>query len=78
MSHSRKVSPEDFIKVWMQAVKDGRNSHWVAEMLSMPVSTVSSRANGYRKSGVRLPRLSSKVDPRLHVEQYNRLIDELK
>jgi transposase len=51
------VSAEKFVAVYRQAAMEGRTVKWVAEQLGMRESLVYSRANAYKKEGVKLPKL---------------------
>jgi hypothetical protein len=54
-----KVSSEDFVKVWLQAVHNGHNMTWVANQLGYRSrAAVSARAFNLRDRGVELPKLS--------------------
>lgn len=57
---NRKVSPENFVKKWMEAYRQGHTAAWVSRELGVTYNNSSHRACRYRKRGINLPRLSKR------------------
>lgn len=72
-----RMTAKRFVKVWVEAAKQGENKAWVARKLSVSKSAVSNRAVGLRKMGVKLPTLG-KGRENVDVASLNTLIEELK
>lgn len=53
-----KVTSDQFIETWAQAVKSGHNIAWVARQLGIGETPVRNRAKRMRSQGVNLPELA--------------------
>lgn len=69
------VSPEQFVKKYMEAYKNGENKRWIATELNLANSTVSTRVSILRAKGVRLPALKNGIPP-IYPEALNKIIEE--
>lgn len=49
------VSKEQFIKLYLEAYRTGRNQVWMAERLDVKPQSVRNRVMNYRKRGINLP-----------------------
>lgn len=69
------MKSEEFVKAWLQAVKENRNQSWLAEKLGLSRQSVSAKAYYYRKRGVDLPLMpKGSRKNRIDVEKLNKLI----
>jgi hypothetical protein len=68
---------EEFVTIWIKAVKDGHNTEYVARKLNCTASQLSNRASYLRKLGVNLPRLNPGMPLRTKLlEKANQKINE--
>jgi hypothetical protein len=66
-----KVSPEDFVRAWQASSSLAE----VADKLHLSIAGVSTRAQSYRKKGVRLKRFPHRLAT-IDVAALNAIIDE--
>lgn len=76
MPKQSRISDEDFIRVWMYAVKNKKRYAYIAKELGISKSYVGVKANYLRGAGVKLPKLmvcTPKQTDRLNkmIEQYD-------
>lgn len=76
MPKQSRISDEDFIRVWMYAVKNKKRYAYIAQELGVSRNYVGVKANYLRGAGVKLPKLlvgQPKQTDRLNkvIEQYD-------
>ena len=76
---STEVSPEKFIEIWMETMKEGGYQEQVAQKLGMTRQAVSQRAGRMRKQGVKLPEFNRVWQSSLRgkSKELNNLIERL-
>jgi transposase len=67
-----RVSPEDFVRAWQES----QSLSEVARKTGLSISTVSARAQTYRRKGVRLKPFPRRLYPPLDVAKLNNIIAE--
>lgn len=68
-----------FVKLWAQAVNEGKDKAWVARNLQIPPSTLAGKYNQLKKRGVRFPDLPTGYRKIWPVDELNDILKkELK
>lgn len=71
-----QIKPEQFIRVWLEAIENRNNKEWVAETLGVPTHTVTNMAKALRDAGVELPPIRRTFAEGADIGQLNKLIRE--
>jgi hypothetical protein len=69
-----KITDEQFVLAWVEAVKQGEGIQEVAKKLDVPAPSVKARVYRMRKNGVNLPRIHSRVMSKSRVEDLNAML----
>lgn len=65
---------EQFVKVYMSAIKGGYDSAWVGQRLGLSAKRVATRASKYRKMGIQLPYMPTHRKP-VDIDSINEYIE---
>ena len=70
-----RASAEEFVTVFVSAIKNDRDPAWIGRKLNMSAANVNSRAARYRKLGIQLPYFNNSRDShKIDVSKINKEI----
>lgn len=74
----KSMSAEDFVRSFISVYKENGTSKELADKLGLKQESVVSRANQYRKLGIKLPQLKQNAaNAALDVSELQSLIDNI-
>jgi phage terminase large subunit-like protein len=79
MAINKPIDTKLFVRVWMQAHREGRDQQWVAKQIARTQSAAYSISTRLRKRGVKLPPLPSGKrgnQPLVTTNDLNRIVEE--
>jgi DNA-binding transcriptional regulator LsrR (DeoR family) len=74
MNIKQRVKPEQFVRLWLEAYRNGQKISWIAETMGVSDASVSRMASSCRKNGVKLPNLRRTFTETINVNAMNKMI----
>lgn len=71
------IEMENFITIWIDAYKNGRNQSDIARQLNVTPAAVSTKAKKFRSMGIELPELSRSGSTGVNVGAAKNLVAKL-
>lgn len=69
-----RVKPEQFVRLWLEAVENRKSISWIANTIGCSDQTVHSMASSLRNQGVELPSIRRTFSEAIDVHKMNDLI----
>jgi len=70
----RQIKAEHFVRLWLEAYKNGDGLDWIAERMNRRRTTISGMAATLRTEGIKLPTLRRRHIEAVNIEDLNKLI----